>query len=466
MRIAVTEPQHREGRTTDMQRRSLIRIALGTALAAGGLGTAAAGAQEAGPVVVAVAIDGVVDPFVADHVRRAIQEAPEDGAAAVLIEIDTPGGLDSSMREITQAILNAETPVICWVGPPGARAASAGAFVLASCPIAAMAPGTNVGAATPVGISGATLSSKVENDAAAYIRSLAQRNGRPTDLAESFVRDAKSITAETALQAGFVDLIASSRPELLAAVDGMQARLGSGDAVVVTTAGAVVDERGLGSFVGFLHGLVDPNLAFILFWLGLVLIVLELLVPGHIFSGTIGTAMLIVAVVSFGLLPVRLLGVILLIASVVFFLLELKVPGLGIWSVLGVASLALGGWFLFDRAGGAGVSPAAIVPIAAVVTVFFGFVVTKVLAMRSLPPAQGIETLIGREGVVLGAVLAPEGVVRVAAEEWKAVSTGGPIPGGTRIRVTAIDGLVLTVEPVTDEHSPTGGVAPARGGNP
>jgi membrane-bound serine protease (ClpP class) len=440
------------------------RIAIGAILMAGSIGAAAA--QQTGPVVIAVGIDGVVDPFVADHVRRTIEGAPEDGAAAVLIEIDTPGGLDSSMREITQAILNARTPVICWVGPPGARAASAGAFVLTSCPIAAMAPGTNVGAATPVGISGATLSSKIENDAAAYIRSLAQRNGRDPDLAESFVRDAESITAEAAAEAGFVDLLASSRPELLAAVDGMQAALGSGDTVLVTTAGAVIDERSLGSFVGFLHGLVDPNLAFILFWLGLVLIVLELLVPGHIFSGTVGTAMLIVAVVSFGLLPVRLIGVILLIGSVVFFLLELKVPGLGIWSVIGVVSLALGGWFLFDRAGGAGVSPTAIVPMAAVVAVFFGFVVTKILAMRSLPPAQGLETLVGREGLVLGAVLAPEGVVRVAAEEWKAVSRSGPIPGGTRVRVLSIDGLVLTVEPIADEHTPTGGAAPAQGGNP
>jgi membrane-bound serine protease (ClpP class) len=443
-----------------------IRYGAAGALVLAGLGIGSAGAQQAAPSVTAVRIDGVVDPFVADLVERTVQGAAQRGATAVLVEIDTPGGLDSSMREITQAILGADVPVVCWVGPPGARAASAGAFVLTSCPLAAMAPGTNVGAATPVGLSGAALSSKVENDAAAYIRTLAERNGRDADLAESFVREAASITAEAAADRGFVDVLAPSRAELLAAIDGMQVRVGTGDIVVVRTAGAVLDERELGSFVGFLHGLVDPNLAFILFWLGLVLVVIELLVPGHIFSGTVGTAMLIVSIVSFGLLPVRLLGVILLLASVVFFLLELKVPGLGVWSVLGLVALALGGWFLFDRAGGAGVSLATIVPIAIVVAGFFGFVVTKIIGMRALPPAQGPETILGREGVVLGAELGPEGVVRVAAEEWKAVSRGGPIPGGTRIRVTAIDGLVLTVEPISEEHTSAGGVASAQGGTP
>jgi membrane-bound serine protease (ClpP class) len=147
----------------------------------------------------------------------------------------------------------------------------------------------------------------------------------------------------------------------------------------------------------------------------------------------------------------------------VFFLLELKVPGLGAWSVLGIASLVLGGWFLFDRSGGAGVSPVAIVPVAAAVALFFGFVVAKLVAMRHLPPAQGPDVIIGREGVVLGSGLSPDGVVRVAAEEWRATSSSGPIPGGTKIRVTALDGLVLTVEPSDIEHAPAGGAAPAQG---
>jgi membrane-bound serine protease (ClpP class) len=326
-----------------------------------------------------------------------------------------------------------------------------------------MAPGTNVGAATPVGISGATLSAKAENDAAAYMRSLAERTGRDPGVAASFVTDARSISAEEALGLGMIDTIAPTPDALLDAVDGDRVTLGTGETVTLATAGLRIEAHELGGALGMLHALFDPTLAFIFFWLGLLLLVLELLVPGHVFSGTIGTALLILSLVSFGALPVRLIGVLMLVASVIFFLLELKAPGLGIWSAAGVVGLILGGWFLFDRSGGAGVSPAAIVPVAAAVTLFFGFVVTKVLAMRHLPPAQGPEAVVGREGIVLGDGLLPGGVVRVAAEEWKAVSESGPIPGGTRITVTALDGLVLTVEPADAEHAPTGGAPPAQG---
>jgi membrane-bound serine protease (ClpP class) len=253
---------------------------------------------------------------------------------------------------------------------------------------------------------------------------------------------------------------------VLEAADGRAVEFGAGRSATLATAGAVVEERNLGSFIGVLHALFDPTLAFIFFWLGLILLVLELLVPGHVFSGTIGTVLVLISIASFGLLPVRLIGIILLAASVVFFLLELKLPGLGVWSALGIGALVLGGWFLFDRSGGAGVSPLAIVPVAAAVALFFGFVVAKLLAMRYLPPAQGPEVVIGREGVVLGTGLSPDGVVRVAAEEWKAVSPSGPIPGGTKIKVISLDGLVLTVEPSDAEHAPAGGASTAQGGNP
>lgn len=445
--------------------RRMARLGVGAMLLTLGLVSGVAGAQPATPHVVGISIRGIVDPFVADHVRRELQaeELGDPDSPALLLQIDTPGGLDSSMREIVQAIANARAPVICYVSPQGARAASAGAFILMACPVAAMAPGTNVGAATPVGISGATLSAKAENDAAAYMRSLAERSGRDPHVAASFVTEARSISAEEALDLGMIDAIAPTPEALLDAVDGDRITLSDGRSVTLATAGLRVEARDLGGALGILHALFDPTLAFIFFWLGLLLLVLELLVPGHVFSGTIGTALVILALVSFGALPVRLIGVLLLVASVILFLLELKVPGLGIWSAAGVAALILGGWFLFDRSGGAGVSPLAIAPVAAVVALFFGFVVTKVLAMRHLPPAQGPESVIGREGVVLGAGLHPGGVVRVAAEEWKAVSGSGPIPGGTRIIVTALDGLVLTVEAADAEHAPTGGAPPAQG---
>jgi membrane-bound serine protease (ClpP class) len=447
--------------------RRAARLGIGSMLLTLGLVGGMAGAQQIGAHVVGVSIRGIVDPFVADHVRRELlaEGLGDPGRPALLLQIDTPGGLDSSMREVVQAIANARAPVICYVSPQGARAASAGAFILMACPVAAMAPGTNVGAATPVGISGATLSAKAENDAAAYMRSLAERTGRDPGVAASFVTEARSISAEEALDLGMIDAIAPTPDALLDAVDGETVTLGTGEAVTLATAGLRVEARDLGGALGILHALLDPTLAFIFFWLGLLLLVLELLVPGHIFSGTIGTALLILSLVSFGALPVRLIGVLLLVASVIFFLLELQVPGLGIWSAIGVAALILGGWFLFDRSGGAGVSPWAIVPVAAVVALFFGFVVTKVLATRHLPAAQGPDTVIGREGVVLGAGLFPSGVVRVAAEEWKAVSRSGPIPGGAGITVTALDGLVLTVEPLGSEHAPAGGASPAQGGS-
>jgi membrane-bound serine protease (ClpP class) len=351
------------------------------------------------------------------------------------------------------------------VAPQGARAASAGAFILMACHVAAMAPATNVGASTPVGVGGVTLSRKVEEDAAATMQTLAEERGRNAELARTFVTESRSITAREALDGGVIDAIADSERGLLERVDGTRVDVAGGGAVTLETAGAPVRDVPMSTGAGILHELFDPNLAFIFFWLGLALIVLELIVPGHVFSGTVGTIMLILSIVSFGLLPVRLIGIALLVASVVFFVIELKVPGLGAWSVAGIAALVLGGLFLFDPAGGVRVSPFVIAPVAAFTALFFGFVVSKALAMRHLPPAQGPEAIVGREGVVLGSGLDPEGVVRVAAEEWKATTGDPPIAAGTKIRVTRIDGLVLTVEPLASEHASTGGVAPAQGGS-
>lgn len=437
------------------------RVALGAVLAVAGL-AAGASAQPGGPAV-RLSLEGVVDPFVADYLERGIANA--DDAPAILLTIDTPGGLGSSMDQIVQAILGSDVPVICYVGPEGARAASAGAFVLMACHVAAMAPATNVGASTPVGVGGVTLSRKVEEDAAASMRKLAERRGRNEELAATFVTESRSITAEEALEGDVIDLIADSERSLLEDVDGTTVDIAEGRTVTLRTAGVAVEDVPMGAGASFLHALFDPNLAFIFFWLGLALIVLELIVPGHVFSGTVGTILLILSVVSFGLLPVRLVGIALLAASIVFFVIELKVPGLGAWSAAGIAALVLGGLFLFDPAGGVRVSPFVIAPVAAFMALFFGFVVSKALAMRHLPPAQGPQAIVGRDGVVLGNGLGPEGVVRVAAEEWKATSSAGPIPAGTRIRVTRLDGLVLTVEPLEPEHAPAGGAAPAQGGN-
>jgi len=370
------------------------------------------------------------------------------------------------MREITQAILNSPVPVIGYVAPGGARAASAGAFVLLSCPVAAMAPGTNVGASTPVGVSGVVEIHKVTQDATASIRSIAETYGRNADVAASFVTDAKSISADEALKDRVIDLVEPSTSQLLTDLAGTTVQLGDGSHVALPAdlASLQISDSNIAPVIGLLHDLLDPNLAFIFFWLGLGLVVLELIVPGHLVSGTVGLILLILAFVSFGVLPVRLVGILLLAVSVVFFVLEVKAPGLGIWSVLGLAALVVGGLFLYNGSGGVRVSPWVIAPVAAGAMLFFGIATSTLIAVRRMAPVTGAASVVGREGVVLGAGVGATGVVRVASEEWRAVSPSGPLAEGTRVRVTALDGLVLTVEPIEAEHAPVAGVAPGSEG--
>jgi membrane-bound serine protease (ClpP class) len=449
----------------------LAGLALGASLIGVAVfGQAAARAQTSGPVIVSITLDGVVDPFTADYITSNVARAQADGDEAVLLTMDTPGGLGSSMDEITQSLLNSTIPVIVYVAPSGARAASAGAFILLSAPVAAMAPGTNVGASTPIGLSGGdlsgTLGEKVTNDATAKIQALAETYDRNAEVAATFVTEAVSITAEQALSDDVIDLIAPTVGDLLTQLDGRPVLLGNGQSVTLHTAGAQVEGREMGAFVGFLHTLLDPNVAFIFFWLGLGLIVLEVIVPGHIFSGTIGTILLLASLASFGFLPVRFIGIAFLVASVVCFVIELKAPGLGIWGLLGLVFLLLGGWFLYDRAGGVEVSPWTLAGVAIFAGLFFGIIVAAALKIRHEPSAWN-RTVIGQEGVALPAGVGPKGgIVRVDAEEWRAVSPSGPIPGGAKIRVLSLDGLVLTVEPLTGEHASTGAPAPAtEGGN-
>jgi len=450
--------------TTRLGHAARLTIALAlTVLGLIGL-SAPSSAQSSGQgSILQLHLDGVVDPFVADYLVNGIQEAADSDASAVLIEIDTPGGLVSSTREITQATLNAQVPVVCYVAPSGARAASAGSFVLLSCDIAGMAPGTNVGAATPVGLDGAVGSDKAVNDAAASMRAIAEEYDRNADVAESFVTEAVSISAEEALADGVIDLIAPTTEALLVEIDGETVTLGDGTEISLETAGAPVVDRSMGGFVGFLHTLLDPTLAFVFFWLGLALIVLELLVPGHIFSGTIGTAMLILAIVSFGVLPVQLIGVLLLVAAAVLMIIELNAPGFGVWGIAGTICLVLGGWFLYDRSGGVSVSPAVLIGTAVFVGVFFAVVLRKVLAVRRKPVAEG-DSIVGHIGVAIGAGLNPDGLVRVSSEEWRATSADGTsIPAGAPVRVTRLDGLTLTVESAPHERAEAG-LTPAREG--
>jgi membrane-bound serine protease (ClpP class) len=429
-----------------------VRRLLALACVAAGVGgsfAAPAAAQELRGSIVELRIEGVVDPFVADYVEGGIADAAAGQAAAVLLTIDTPGGLDSSMRQITQAILNAEVPIIGYVAPEGARAASAGTFILLATHVAAMAPATNVGAAQPVGLSGAIASEKAVNDAAQYIVSIAQRRGRDEAWAESAVREAESISAADALEIGVIDLVADDVDDLIASADGRTVELAGGRAVTLDLAGATIRERGLGAFVGFLHAMLDPNLAFIFFWAGLALIAIEFFVPGGI-AGTTGAILFVASLVALGMLPVQLIGVALLLASVVFFALELVHPGVGLPAVAGVVAIALGGWFLFDSSvPGVRVSPLVIVPVAAFAAFFFLVVVRSAIKLRRRDVVGRDQALVGAEGSVVRD-LAPTGVVQVAAEEWTAEAVRGAPRRGDRVRVVAMEGLKLKVEPVEE----------------
>jgi membrane-bound serine protease (ClpP class) len=421
---------------------------LGTGLALMLIGPALGRANAAGdvPPIISMRLNGVVDPFTADYISGGIQAAQDEGASDVLLTMDTPGGLDSSMRQIVQAISTSSVPVICYTSPEGARAASAGTFIMQSCTLAAMAPGTAIGAAHPVGVSGVIEQEKVTNDAVALITSLAETHHRNPSWAEKAVRDAISASAQEAQRLNVIELVEPTAHDLLHAADGMKAYDGAGKVVTIHTAGATVETRDMGFGASILHGLLSPDLAFIFFYLGLGLIVAGFL--HHPVALIFGILSLVLSFVSLGMLPVNIIGVVLLLASAGFFLVELKHPGIGLPAVAGVITLILGALFLFNpHVPNAHVSWAVIVPVAILTTLFFVTVVSAAVRARRIPKSTGRDWLIGQEGVVTSD-LTPTGVVQLGGERWSAKSTGGPLPVGMKFRVIGVDGLTLQVEQV------------------
>jgi membrane-bound serine protease (ClpP class) len=407
---------------------------------------------QTGRTVTLIDQTGTVDPLSARYVQRGIRQAELSGAEAVLVRIDTPGGLDSSMRTIIKAIQGARLPVVCWVGPSGARAASAGAFILLSCPVAAMAPGTNVGAAHPVGFSGEVLSEKITNDAAAYIRALAEQRGRNADWAEKAVRESVSITAREALELKVIDLISPSTRALMSTVNGRAVVLGNGTRVLLDTAGASIDRIGMSFSESLFHGVIDPNLAFLFLVIGFAGIVYEVLNPGLNIAGVVGLILLIAAFVMFGMLPVNIAGLVLVLAGLGFFVLDFQIAGHGLPTFAGIVSLVLGGLFLFNaEVPNARVSKGLIVGIAVSMGLFFYFVVRAVVTARRQRPATGEESLVGAIGTVV-VPLDPQGMVRARGEEWTARTAGERVPAGAEVRVTAVNGLTLEVEPVSRDQ--------------
>jgi membrane-bound serine protease (ClpP class) len=426
--------------------RRVLVVVMGIAVLVGTPTRAPARQASERPVVYEVALTGPIDPLLARYAERAISRAHHDRAAAVLVRIDTPGGLDSSMRSIVKAVSNSPVPVLCWVGPSGARAASAGTFILVGCPLAAMAPGTNVGAAHPVGITGGVMSEKVTNDAAAYIRSLAERWGRNADWAERAVRQSVSVSASEALRLRVIDLEATSRSALFRAVDGHTVRANDQD-ITLHLIGARVVQQHPTLAEGLLHDIVDPNVAYLFFILGLISVAAFVIHPGVHLTALVSLLLLVASLISFGMLPVTIAGLVLLVASVVFSVVGLKLHGRGLPEVAAITCLILGGLFLFDPSvPNAHVSLPLILGVAIGNTLFFLFVMRAVINSRYTPVQTGPRTVIGAEGTVLRP-LDPVGIVRVRGESWTARSTSGPVPAGANVRVTGMAGLTLEVEP-------------------
>lgn len=416
-----------------------------TLIASASFGKTEEGAREA---VYVGTYEGVINPVAAEYINHVLALAQEAGAAAVVIRLDTPGGLDTSMRLTIKDITASPIPVIVYVSPSGGRAASAGVFILYSAHIAAMAPGTNVGAAHPVAMGGemdAVMKAKVENDAAAYIKSIAEKRGRNVQWAEDAVRKSVSVTEREALSLKVIDLIADDVPSLLAAVDGREVVTGAGK-VVLHTKGAPLKEAPMGWRLEALKALSDPNIAFILMTLGTIGLIAELYNPGAILPGIVGAISLILAFYSLQTLPIDYAGVLLIILGIVLFILEIKVVSYGLLSLGGIAAMTFGALLLVKTdAPFLKVSLSVIIPT----VVTFGGLLLAItwLAVKSQMrrPVTGTESMVGSIAVAK-TDLAPRGKVFLQGEIWDAVSEE-PVREGEEAEVKAVAGLTLTVRP-------------------
>jgi membrane-bound serine protease (ClpP class) len=410
-------------------------------------GTAAAADP---PRVLAVEFANDINPVTADYLTGAIDQAEEDGYDAVVILMDTPGGLDSSMRDIIKKELSSPVPVVVYVSPPGSRAASAGVFITMAADVAAMAPNTNIGSSTPISTSGGNIPSdlrrKVINDAAAYIRGLAETHGRNADWAEQAVRVASNLTAEEALQKNVVDVVAPDLPTLLNDIDGMRTEP---KGLVLNTAGANVTTIHMSLWKRILDTLIDPNIIVLLLSLGVLGITVELFNPGLIFPGTFGAIALIVAFFGLQVLPVSAAGILLILLAAAFFAAEPFVMSHGALALAGAACFVIGSLMLFDPAGpGYQVSIWVALAIAGTFVLLMVFALTKIVQARRRKPVTGQEDLVGQIGLVRRA-LNPAGLVFVHGELWQARSDTEPIGVGTEVIVEMVDDdLVVHVRPV------------------
>ena len=423
------------------------------AIAAAFLAQAARGA----PKVIAVDVDGMIHPVTTEIVAGALAQAKQEGAALVIVRLNTPGGLMDAMRDTISEMIAAPVPVVTYVEPSGGRAASAGFFLLEAGDMAAMAPGTNSGAAHPVELGGgqmdATMKQKVENDAAAYLRSICTKRGRNSALAETAVRESKSFTEREALDQHLIDLIAPGEADLLTALDGREITRFDGSKVTLHTTGASVEvyERTLRQKI--IAAIADPNIALVLLVLGALGIYVEFSSPGLIAPGIVGAIMVLLGLSALSVLPINWLGAGLLLLAFTLFVLEAKFTSHGILGIGGAVAMVMGAMILVN-----GPIPemrihwSTAIGLALPFSLITVMLLSLVVRARHNKVATGPEAMIGITGSAL-TELAPEGKVFVRGEYWDAVAAR-PVAAGAPVRITAVEKLKLTVEPVADE---TGG---------
>lgn len=433
-----------------------LRFTFLTAVVILALAILAGSASADGRHVDVLTMKGVINPVMAGYIERGITKAENDGASAVVIQMDTPGGLSDSMDAIIQKIVASRVPVIVYVSPQGGRAASAGVYITYAAQIAAMAPSTNIGSAHPVQVDTSgqvqqgsdTMTEKITNDAVAKIKTLAVRRGRNADWAEQAVRNSVNVTENEALNLGVIDLVAPNLQSLLDQIDGRQVEVSTG-MTVLQTRGASINYVGMGPLDSFLHVISDPNIAYILLSIGMLAIFFELSSPGAILPGVIGGIFLLLAFFALGTLPVNFAGLALIILSFLLFAVDLFAPTHGALTVGGVVAFTLGSIMLINAGGESfmRVSLPVIATMVICITAFFTFAIGSVVKSRFRRVVTGKEGMIGSVGVARTA-LKPEGQVFVEGELWKARSDDGVIEEGENVVVTRVDHLELTVRRV------------------
>jgi membrane-bound serine protease (ClpP class) len=403
------------------------------------------------PVFDVITVSATITPPVAGYIIQSIDEAVRSGAEGLIIRLDTPGGLDLAMRDIAKGILNAAVPVIVYVAPSGARAASAGVIITVAAHVAAMAPGTNIGAAHPVGIGigggmDKTMSEKVENDAVAYVRGIANKRQRNEEWVEKAVRKSESVTAEDALRLKVIDIVATDLNQLLMAVDGREVSL-IGGTKRINAKGALLTEKKMGIREKVLSALSDPNIAYLLLLIGLAGLYFEFSTPGVILPGVIGGISLITAFFAMQTLPVNYAGVALILFSILLFIAEIKVISHGILTMGGIISLVMGSLMLFETPDPSlRVSWSVLVPAVIVTSLFFITIISIALKAQMSKPQGGQEGMVGEEGTAATDIL-EEGKVLIHGEYWSATSEV-PVAKGVKVRVISMERLKIRIEPI------------------